>query len=45
LKRSLNTRIQAYLQDAAAALSLQLRPEETASLDEPYTPHFVIGFS
>jgi aryl-alcohol dehydrogenase-like predicted oxidoreductase len=33
-----------HLQDAAAALSLRLSPEEVASLEEPYTPHPVAGF-
>jgi 1-deoxyxylulose-5-phosphate synthase len=34
-----------HLSDAAAALSLRLTPEETASLEEPYTPHPVLGFT
>ena len=34
-----------HLQDAAAALSLHLSPEEFASLEEPYVPHSVLGFS
>ena len=34
-----------HLQDAVAALSLRLTPEEIASLEEPYTPHPVLGFS
>jgi aryl-alcohol dehydrogenase-like predicted oxidoreductase len=34
-----------HLQDAAAALSLRLTPEEIASLEEPYTPHPVLGFT
>jgi aryl-alcohol dehydrogenase-like predicted oxidoreductase len=34
-----------HLQDAAAALSLRLTPEEVASLEEPYVPHRVLGFS
>jgi aryl-alcohol dehydrogenase-like predicted oxidoreductase len=34
-----------HLQDAIAALSLRLSPEEIASLEEPYTPHPVLGFS
>jgi aryl-alcohol dehydrogenase-like predicted oxidoreductase len=34
-----------HLEDAAAALSLRLTPEEIASLEEPYTPHPVLGFS
>jgi aryl-alcohol dehydrogenase-like predicted oxidoreductase len=34
-----------HLQDAIAALSLRLSPEEIAFLEEPYTPHPVLGFS
>ena len=34
-----------HLMDAVAALSLRLTPEEIASLEEPYTPHPVLGFS
>jgi aryl-alcohol dehydrogenase-like predicted oxidoreductase len=34
-----------HLPDAVAALSLRLTPEEIASLEEPYTPHPVLGFS
>ncbi len=34
-----------HLQDAVAALSLRLTSEEVASLDEPYAPHLVLGFS
>jgi aryl-alcohol dehydrogenase-like predicted oxidoreductase len=34
-----------HLEDAVAALSLHLTPEEIASLEEPYTPHPVLGFS
>jgi aryl-alcohol dehydrogenase-like predicted oxidoreductase len=34
-----------HLQDAVAALSLRLTPEEIAALEEPYTPHPVLGFS
>jgi len=33
-----------HLDDAVAALSLKLSPEEIASLEEPYVPHAVIGF-
>jgi aryl-alcohol dehydrogenase-like predicted oxidoreductase len=33
-----------HLADAAAALSMRLTPEEIASLEEPYTPHPVLGF-
>jgi aryl-alcohol dehydrogenase-like predicted oxidoreductase len=33
-----------HLADAVAALSLQLSTEEVASLEEPYTPHPVLGF-
>jgi aryl-alcohol dehydrogenase-like predicted oxidoreductase len=34
-----------HLQDAVAPLSVQLTPEEVASLEEPYAPHPVLGFS
>jgi aryl-alcohol dehydrogenase-like predicted oxidoreductase len=34
-----------HLEDAVAALSLRLTPEEVAALEEPYTPHPVLGFS
>ena len=34
-----------HLEDAAAALSLTLSPEEVASLEAPYVPHPVLGFS
>ena len=34
-----------HLEDAVAALSLKLTPEEIASLEEPYVPHPVLGFS
>jgi aryl-alcohol dehydrogenase-like predicted oxidoreductase len=34
-----------HLDDAVAALALRLTPEEIASLEEPYTPHPVLGFS
>ncbi len=34
-----------HLEDAAAALSVRLSPEEIASLEEPYIPHPVLGFS
>lgn len=34
-----------HLEDAVAALSLKLSPEEIAALEEPYTPHPVLGFS
>jgi len=34
-----------HLEDAVAALSIALTPEEIASLEEPYTPHPVLGFS
>ena len=33
-----------HLQDAVAALSLKLSPEEIARLEEPYVPHPVSGF-
>jgi aryl-alcohol dehydrogenase-like predicted oxidoreductase len=34
-----------HLEDAVAALSVRLTPEEIASLEEPYAPHPVLGFS
>ena len=34
-----------HLEDAVAAVSLKLTPEEVAALEEPYTPHPVLGFS
>ena len=34
-----------HLEDAVAALSLKLTPEEVAALEEPYVPHPVLGFS
>jgi aryl-alcohol dehydrogenase-like predicted oxidoreductase len=34
-----------HLADAVAALSVRLTPEEIASLEEPYTPHPVLGFN
>ena len=34
-----------HLEDAAAALTLRLTPEEIASLEETYMPHPVLGFS
>ncbi len=34
-----------HLTDAVAALSVKLTPEEIASLEEPYVPHPVVGFS
>ena len=34
-----------HLEDAAAALSLQLTQEEITSLEEPYIPHPVLGFA
>ena len=34
-----------HLTDAVAALSVHLSPEEIASLEEPYVPHPVLGFS
>jgi aryl-alcohol dehydrogenase-like predicted oxidoreductase len=33
-----------HLDDAVAALSLNLTPEEISSLEEPYVPHPVVGF-
>ena len=34
-----------HLEDAVAALDLQLSPEETTALEAPYVPHPVVGFS
>jgi len=34
-----------HLEDAVAALSLKLSPEEVVALEEPYVPHPVAGFS
>src|SRR5580658_8319471 len=34
-----------HLTDAVAALSIKLTPDEAKSLEEPYTPHPVLGFS
>lgn len=34
-----------HLEDAVAALQVKLTPEEIASLEEPYIPHPVLGFS
>jgi aryl-alcohol dehydrogenase-like predicted oxidoreductase len=33
-----------HLEDAVAALSIPLTLEEIASLEEPYTPHRIVGF-
>jgi aryl-alcohol dehydrogenase (NADP+) len=33
------------LEDALAALSIKLTPEELASLEEPYEPHPILGHS
>jgi aryl-alcohol dehydrogenase-like predicted oxidoreductase len=33
-----------HLEDAVAALSLKLLPEEIAMLEQPYIPHAVVGF-
>ena len=35
----------AHLEDAVAALELELAADEVARLEEPYTPHAVAGFS
>jgi 1-deoxyxylulose-5-phosphate synthase len=35
----------AHLDDAIAAVDLELTAEEIASLEEPYTPHPVVGFA
>jgi aryl-alcohol dehydrogenase-like predicted oxidoreductase len=34
-----------HLDDAIAARSLKLAPEEIAALEEPYVPHAVVGFT
>jgi aryl-alcohol dehydrogenase-like predicted oxidoreductase len=34
-----------HLDDAVAALAVKLTAEEIASLEEPYVPHPVAGFS
>ncbi len=34
-----------HLEDAVASLSVSLSPEEITSLEEPYVPHPVLGFS
>jgi aryl-alcohol dehydrogenase-like predicted oxidoreductase len=34
-----------HLEDAVAALSVHLTPEEIKALEEPYMPHPVLGFS
>lgn len=34
-----------HLEDAVAALSLNLAPDEIAALEEPYVPHPIVGFS
>ncbi|HEY6145877.1 MAG TPA: aldo/keto reductase, partial [Solirubrobacterales bacterium] len=34
-----------HLEDAVAALSLQLEPQEIADLEAPYIPHAIAGFS
>lgn len=34
-----------HLQDAIAALSIRLSPEEMTALEEPYRPHPLLGFS
>jgi aryl-alcohol dehydrogenase-like predicted oxidoreductase len=33
-----------HLDDAVAALSLNLTPEEITALEEPYVPHPIVGF-
>ena len=34
-----------HLEDAVAVLAIELSPEEISRLEEPYTPHPVLGFS
>jgi aryl-alcohol dehydrogenase-like predicted oxidoreductase len=36
---------QNHLEEAVAALGIKLTTEETASLEEAYIPHPVLGFS
>jgi aryl-alcohol dehydrogenase-like predicted oxidoreductase len=36
---------QGHLEDAVAALMVKLTAEEIASLEQPYVPHPVLGFS
>ncbi|MBS4197025.1 aldo/keto reductase [Lederbergia citri] len=33
-----------HLEDAVAALSIKLTPEEIAYMEEPYVPHSIVGF-
>jgi aryl-alcohol dehydrogenase-like predicted oxidoreductase len=33
-----------HLEDAVAALTVELSPQEIASLEEPYVPHPIVGF-
>ena len=35
----------AHLEDAVAALTITLTPEEITALEAPYVPHPVLGFS
>jgi aryl-alcohol dehydrogenase (NADP+) len=34
-----------HLDDAVAAVDLELTPEEVATLEEPYVPHAIAGFA
>jgi aryl-alcohol dehydrogenase-like predicted oxidoreductase len=34
-----------HLDDAVAALSLNLTSQEIAALEEPYVPHPIVGFT
>jgi aryl-alcohol dehydrogenase (NADP+) len=34
-----------HLDDAVAAIGLELSPDEISRLEEPYLPHPVLGFS
>ncbi len=34
-----------HLEDAIAALSVKLSPEDVTALEEPYVPHPILGFS
>ena len=34
-----------HIEDAVAAIDMQLTDEEVVSLEEPYTPHGIVGFA
>jgi aryl-alcohol dehydrogenase (NADP+) len=33
-----------HLEDAVAAVDVELTPDEIARLEEPYVPHAIVGF-